>query len=108
MFQNQVNNNTFCFWAIVIVRDGDVSPVITFSNGGDFLNPEQNVLAYGLLFGDTATLDTRGPTWSMTEGSTKTMRKMKGGDKILFMHICTGGFAISGSIIGVIQFFVKS
>ena len=91
-------------WAIVVVRDGLSASTMSMSDAGDFYTPEQDVLAFGN--GRCTDLDLgAGPGNRVHEGATKTMRKMKGGDQLIFI---TDASAIQGQCIGIVQFFRKS
>jgi len=91
-------------WVIVIVSDGDQVTNISQTDGADYYTPEQNVLAFG--------------TWSMAPntagegiakqwiGTTKTMRKLKQGDQLLFASF--GSAAGAAFVNGVVQFFFKT
>lgn len=92
------------YWAIVLVKDGDAAGSIGFSDAGDFYTPEQNVLAFGV-----ATLGGSGQNYADNcanfSGTTKTMRKLMGGDEI---HLIMRSPAIALELDGVVQFFCKS
>ncbi len=87
-------------WAIVVVRDGVTVDNLVTSDAGSFFNPEENCLVFG-----SGTIDNNTQTKQFS-GSTKTMRKMQGGDTLVYLH---KGIATetSGSR-GVIQFFCKT
>lgn len=90
-------------WAIVIVRDGQAASTLALSNGSALYEPEQDVLAFGTwnAFASTG----GGPTVQKVQGSTKSMRKLMGGDSIQFISL---GDVASGAVIeGVLQFFCK-
>ncbi len=92
-------------WAIVIVKDGNSANTMSITDAATFYSPEQNVLAFGVgnfpgtTIGDGALRE----SW---EGSTKTMRKMMGGD--ILQLLVDGNTATQGSFLGVVQFFCKS
>ncbi len=87
-------------WCIVILRDGLVQPTIAVSDGATFYNPEQDVMAFGCTSIDNNVQS------KQYLGSTKTMRKMMGGDKLVFV---SKGIATNTSRVdGVIQFFCKT
>ncbi len=91
------------WWAIVIIPDGEAVKTPTISNAGTFYAPEQNVLAFGMGQMMDNTLQAEALMWS---GSTKTMRKLKGGD---VLAIATIGSDANGALFrGVVQFFCKS
>jgi hypothetical protein len=89
-------------WAIVIVPAGTTISTINMSSAGSMYDPEQNVLAFGC-----------GCTWSsagenplMFEGTTKAMRKLKAGDKLVFT--CFGTATERHDLAGTVQFFYKA
>jgi len=88
------------YWAIVILRDGLTLPTLAISDGSTFYNPEQDVMAFG-----ATTIDNNTQT-KQYMGSTKTMRKMMGGDKLIF--ISKGVATNTSRVDGVIQFFCKT
>jgi len=88
------------YWAIVILRDGLTQPTIAISDGSTFYNPEQDVMAFG-----ATSIDNNTQT-KQYMGSTKTMRKMMGGDKLIF--ISKGVATNTSRVDGVIQFFCKT
>jgi len=91
-------------WAIVLVKDGNSANNIAVSDGSTFYEPEQNVLAFGNMY----VMDSDAGTGNATDedkGSTKTMRKLMGGDKLVFV---TRASAANGEINGIVQFFCKS
>lgn len=91
-------------WAIVIVKDGLSASTISQSDGAAMYQPEQNVLA----FGSVATLDSDAGTGNGSynwEGSTKSMRKLMGGDKLVLIAKANANTA---TYAGVVQFFTKS
>ncbi len=88
-------------WVIAIVRDGLTIPTLAISDGSTLYKPEQDVLAFGHGMGALAALG----MLSKYNGSTKTMRKMMGGDRIIF--ILVGEATNTASCEGCIQFFCK-
>jgi len=91
-------------WAIVLVKDGVSASTISQSDGAQMYQPEQNVLAFGVFYLADSDAGT-GPTVNSWEGSTKTMRKLMGGDKIAFIAKAN---ANTVPLDGVVQFFTKS
>lgn len=86
-------------WAIVLVREGASADTITLTDAAAFYQPEQNVLACGVLGLDTTDRD-------IIVGDTKAMRKLQGGDQLLFL---TYADVVScASCSGTVQFFVKT
>ena len=102
---NSAASDSLTSWAIVVVKDGLAANTPSQSNGADFYTPEQDVLSFGVVRtrdNDSGT----GPAIMHIEGSTKTMRKLKQGDLLQFITICT---VANGQLVdGVIQFFCKS
>ncbi len=97
--------NSVTAWAIVVVRDGDAAQTLALSNGASFYEPEESCLAFGL----THVVDNDiggGPNSFHFSGSTKTMRKLKGGD--LVQLISLSSVAVSSELDGVVQYFCKS
>lgn len=92
------------FWAIVVVRDGETANPIVFTDSNDLYQPEQNVLTYGMkeLSGNT-TGEGYSKDW---EGTSKSMRKLMGGDSIEF--VTNGVVAANKVITGAVQFFCKT
>ncbi len=89
------------YWAIILVKDGNSANAIAISDGATFYEPEQNVLAFGL-----GVLEDEGPDSMLAVGSTKTMRKLMGGDTIVF--IVRGVATNTTNLDAIIQFFCKS
>ncbi len=88
------------WWAIVIVRDGESAGTLGTAVGDDTYTPEQNCLVFG------ASLINNNTDTSRNVGSTKTMRKFMGGDRLIFI---VRGIATETTMSqGVIQFFCKT
>lgn len=100
---NTYAGNNPLYWAIVLVKDGNAASGIATSNGSSLYQPEQNVLAFGVCELDNPA--DGGVSAYQFEGSTKSMRKLMGGDQLLF--IANAG-ANGYSIRGAIQFFCKT
>ncbi len=93
------------YWAIVVVPDGEAANTPAVSDGADFYTPEQNVLAFGM--GSVADTDVgSGPRSFIADGTTKTMRKLKQGDQLVFISLSS--VAVSAQVRGVVQFFFKT
>ncbi len=89
-------------WAIVIVKEGNIADNMVLTHAAQFYTPEQNCLVYG------TELIVNGPTHGMTKhasGTTKTMRKLMIGDRILFLF--RGVATDTAGCVGVIQCFQK-
>ncbi len=84
----------------MVVRDGVAVDTLAISDAAAFFEPEQNCLVFG-----NGTVDNNVESVQF-EGTTKTMRKMMGGDTLVFIHLGTATNT-SGSR-GVIQFFCKT
>lgn len=98
--QDAGTGNAFISWAVVIARDGVTAGTLASSDAASLFDPEQNMLAFGCGAIDNNT-DT-----VHSEGTTKSMRKLMGGDKLLFLAkgVATNTIAIRG----IVQFFCKS
>lgn len=92
------------YWAIVIVREGLSANTLSFTDGAALYEPEQDVLAYGHW--TVTDLDAgTGDANMHFSGSTKSMRKLMGGDKLQFI---SKGSVTIGTINGCVQVFCKS
>lgn len=89
------------WWAIVLVKDGQTADTLATSDGASIYSPEGNVLAWGMVELD----DAAGDLTFNGEGSTKTMRKLQGGDTIQFISISA---AASMTLRAGVQFFCKA
>ncbi len=74
---------------------------MAISDQATFYEPEQNVLAFGV-----GALEDEGPDSMTDSGTTKTMRKLMGGDKLVFIN--KGIVTNTHNTNGIIQFFCKS
>jgi len=92
------------FWALVLVKDGNSANTMAVSDGSTLYEPEQNVLAFG-HFQCYDTDAGTGPGGVHIMGSTKTMRKLMGGDKLSLITIAS---ATGGPFNMGVQFFCKS
>ena len=88
-------------WCIVLVKDGNSANSISISDAATFYEPEQNVLAFGVHSGQQD-----GPDSTHFMGTTKTMRKLMGGDQLIFVY--KGLATNTSNVRGIIQFFCKS
>lgn len=90
------------FWGIVIVRDGLLIGSLALSDAGDFYTPEKQMMTFGI---GSFLANTAGTKYE-ANGATKTMRKMMGGDQLVFT--ANGEVDSSKFLRGVIQFFCKT
>ena len=100
IFQDAGAGTSLAFWNIMVVKDGVTIPVMSVGDGGDFVTPEQNVMVFGAVAIDN---NVEG---HHSQGSTKTMRKMMGGDTLQF--IVLGEATNNQEVAGAIQFFCKT
>ncbi len=99
---SSTGNPTFR-WAIVRLKDGVTISTTSITDAADFYTPEQEVLTFGI--GTVSDTDgTVGPRSVHFSGSTKSMRKLMGGDKLVFLAICD---VASVQMIGIVQFFCR-
>lgn len=94
-------------WAIVVIQDGMEAGTISLDDAATYYAPEQNVLATGILIGNSVA-SPGGPGSIRDQGTTKTMRKLKQGDQLAFIYRLNQASATSTSIYGTVQFFYKS
>ena len=87
-------------WCINVLRDGGTQKVMSLTDGSTFFAPESDCLTFG-----TGLIDNNVQTL-VYNGSTKTMRKMMGGDKLIFSSL--GAATETSFCRGVIQFFCKT
>lgn len=95
----------YLLWAIVVVHEGQNATALSGSDTGNFYTPEADILAFGVMRVSN-TDSTAGPIADKDMGSTKTMRKLKGGDTLQLIQLCS--VANGMSLQGVVQFFIKS
>ncbi len=96
-------NEGSAFWAVVVVRDGTTIGNLSLSDGGDFYTPEQNVMAFGATILTQNDQVGKSKHWN---GSTKTMRKLMGGDTLVW--VAQGVATNTSTFSGVFQFFCKT
>jgi len=89
-------------WAIIILRDGRTANTMSFTGGANLYEPEQDVLAFGRL---QLVDGTTGNQLYHVNDMTKTMRKLKVGDKITF--IALGSANGNTEVRGTVQLFCK-
>lgn len=89
-------------WAIVVVPAGTTISTLSMASAGSMYDPEQMVLAFGC----GTTVSATGDVPIMFEGATKSMRKLKAGDKLVFTSF---GTAVERhDLSGTVQFFYKT
>ncbi len=100
IFQDAGTGTAQFWWALVINRDGNTVGTLGVSDAAQFFEPEQNCLVFGV-----GSVDNNVEAVPF-RGSTKTMRKMMGGDRLQF--IMRGAATNTSACNGVVQFFCKS
>ena len=93
-------------WAIIILRDGDTAQTMSLTGGSNLYEPEQDVLAFGrweIMASGSA--GGNGPAATHFEGETKTMRKLKIGDKLTLIALGTAGAEVR--VGGTVQVFCR-
>lgn len=103
-FDNNAAQNTHVAWALVHVREGDSANALTVANASTLYAPEQNVLAWGICY--LTKHDLGSGELCHVVGSTKTMRKMQGGDTMQL--IAVGPAATDVNLRGAVQWFSKA
>lgn len=93
-------------WAIIVLREGIAPNNLSLGNGTTLYEPEQDVLVYGrsLLHIDAAAAE---HTTYPLSGSTKTMRKLQGGDQLVFI-VRADNSTYTFNISMAVQFFCKT
>ena len=77
-------------WALVLVRDGDTANTLDpTTDGGDLYLPEQDVLVWGIGNNQSMAGTVTGSGPDQFIGTTKTMRKLRQGDRIVWIGIGT-------------------
>ncbi len=97
-------SDTCLYWCIYVLREGFNTQTISIGNNSPTMTPEENVMAFGVYAGSILTA----VGWVGSEsdrGSTKSMRKLQGGDRLMFAAV-TVGEAIDEC--GIIQFFLRT
>ncbi len=87
-------------WAIVLLKDGETIGTTSITDGADLYTPEQNVMTFGLGLIDNNVVN------QVSVGDTKSMRKLMGGDRLVF--VLTGVATNTVSCRGAVQFFCKT
>ncbi len=90
-------------WAIILVKEGNTTGASSDTDGATFRDPEQNVIVWGFTMlapGD----GNQGPR--IFSGDTKSMRKLMGGDVLMFTMI--GKATNTCGCRGIVQFFCKT
>ncbi len=87
-------------WAIVFLAQDETIDTLAFGDNLRFYTPEKNCLVwgYGTIFNMTQT--------NHVDGSTKTMRKLMVGDRIIF--IALGIATNTVQVDGAVQLFLKA
>ena len=91
-----------CFGSWVIVKEdqGQSVDTLNVTNAGSLYDPEQNVMAFGNWLIDN---NVQGQEY---RGTTKSMRKLKVGDRLIF--IAVGTATNTSQLRGQVQFFCKT
>ena len=92
--------NCFGSWCIVKEDQGQSVDTLGVADDASFYDPEQNVLAFGNWMIDNNTNNEH------FTGGTKTMRKLKVGDRLIF--IAVGTATNTSQLRAQIQFFCKT
>lgn len=92
-------------WAIVVCREGQSASTLALGDAATTYSPEDQLLTFGTVGIGYETAQYQNPQYY--SGSTKTMRKLQGGDTVLFI-MKTSGADADLNVMGVIQFFIKT
>ncbi len=98
---------TLVHWVIAKVPDGQTISTMLVADGADFYQPEQNVMAFGVVrCGFEAS--SNAPNVFLLEGSIKTKRNFKIGDSlVLGMVYHEGTSSVIAQWDSLIMFFTK-
>ncbi len=90
-----------CFytWAIVILKESEGTRTMQRADAAEFYQPEVNCLVWG-----TGIIDNNSRP-DHIEGTTKTMRKMMVGDRVVMIYV--GSTTNTASFVGAVQMFQK-
>ncbi len=99
-FQDAGTSTCALHWAIIHVRQGHSPNTLALSDASTLYAPEQDVMTWGV-----SVVDNNVQTVSH-EGSSKTGRKLLGGDTLQFIAI--GVATNTSGIRGSVQFFCKT
>jgi len=90
-------------WMIHKVKSGVTTPTISQTAAASLIGNEEAVMAWGgtIIVGDTLNNGDSGHTW---DSETKTMRKLQGGDTLVFSALGSASIAY----FGYVQFFMKT
>lgn len=99
-------------WVIVILRQGVISSTFSTAVNNTIYAPEQSVLAWGCCnvtgHATPATGAGTGQPIDMDHGSTKSMRKLMGGDKLVMISNLSETTDPTLRCQGAVQFFLLS
>ncbi len=101
-FKNNSTASDYAMWAIYRLKEGYNIPTISTTTGTSLLEPEQEVMVWGVFQGTDIDAGT-GPAIMSDKGETSTMRKLMAGDR-LYLSV-TAGSANNNVLTGAIQFF---
>ncbi len=100
---NSIASTNTLLWALVLVKEGETVDTLGLADSAPLYNPEQNVIAHGVhLFPPAGVAG--GPVSREEEGSTKSMRKLQGGDQLQLLFLASSA---SVEVQGTVQFFCK-
>ncbi len=95
--------NSSIAWAIVKVTEGNTVNTLAVSDAPTLYAPEQECIVWGVALPHAANLGGNSEFWS---GTTKVMRKMQGGDTLVFIALSEA--TNTCELRGAIQFFCRT
>lgn len=102
--KNVVASDVAGVWIIYVVRQGQTVVGISDTTASTVYSPEEEVMAWGTY--NLCDRSIGSEAVATFEGSTKTMRKLQGGDKLGISATCSD---IDGALLyGIVQFFNKA
>ena len=93
-------------WAIIQLPDGRTAEELDSTNAGSLYEPEQQVLAFGIGVSRVSSTSSVSQFVPTIVGKTKSMRKLRVGDRVVF--IVKGIATETIRVRGIVQLFCKS
>ncbi len=94
------------FWAIVVVREGNTANALSKTDAATMYSPEENVMTFGVGQFEPGAGTEKVYNTIKWDDSTKSMRKLQGGDSLQFIVVAAATNTVS--LAGCVQFFCKT
>ncbi len=99
-------NAALMVWAIILLPENQNASTLSLTNAASLYQPEQHVLAFGSFASDTVAAAGSPAHLVHMAGSSKTMRKLRSGDRLQL--IAFGTATEAHDLFGTIQWFEKT